>query len=51
MEYMKKSYDTACELAKIYNWEEIKCVEGGKVREIDEISEEIEEKVKNIIEN
>ena len=51
IEYMKKSYETACELSKIYNWEEIKCVEGGKVREIDEISEEIEEKVKNIIEN
>lgn len=48
-EYMRKSYETACELAQIYNWEEIKCISGGKIRDVNEISKEIEEKIKDII--
>ena len=48
-EYMRKSYETACELAQIYNWEEIKCISDGKIRDINEISKEIEDKIKDII--
>lgn len=50
IEYMRRSYETACELAKMYNWEEIKCVIDGKIRDINEISKEIEERIKDIIE-
>ena len=49
IEYMKKSYETACELSKIYNWEEIKCIDGGKIRDVNVIGKEIEEKIKDII--
>ena len=50
IEYMKKSYNTACELAKIYNWEEVKCVKDGIIRDVNDISDEIEKKIKDIIE-
>lgn len=49
IEYMKKSYETACELAKMYNWVEIKCISDGKIKDVNEISKEIENKIKGII--
>ena len=40
-EYLKKSYENACEIAKKQNWKEIKCVENNRLKSIDEISKEI----------
>lgn len=47
--YLKKSYENACNIAKKYNWLEIKCVENGKLKTIDEIGEEIFSVVKKIL--
>lgn len=40
-EYLRKSYENACEIAKMYNWKEINCVENGRLKTIEEINEEI----------
>lgn len=40
-EYMKKSYENACDMAKAQNWKEIFCVKEGKLRSIEEISDDI----------
>lgn len=47
--YLKKSYENACDIAKKYNWQEIKCVEGEKLKTIDEIGEEIFSLVKEVL--
>lgn len=47
--YLKKSYENACNIAKKYNWLEIKCVENGRLKTIDEIGEEIFSVVKKIL--
>lgn len=47
--YLKKSYENACNIAKKYNWLEIKCVENGRLKTIDEIGEEIFSIVKKIL--
>ncbi len=47
--YLKKSYDNACDIAKKYNWQEIKCVENKKLKTIEEIGEEIYTLVKEIL--
>ena len=49
LKYMKKSYETACELSKMYNWEEINCVSSGKIRDKNEINREILKIVNEII--
>ena len=46
-EYLQKAYENACNLAKKYNWEEINCIENEKIRTIEDISEEIFNKIKN----
>lgn len=48
-EYLKESYEAAVELAKEYNWTEIKCVKNGNIRTREEIGNEIFEDVKKII--
>lgn len=47
--YLKKSYDNACDIAKKYNWKEIKCVEDKRLKTIEEIGEEIYTLVKEIL--
>ncbi|MBU3841519.1 MAG: thymidylate kinase [Candidatus Fusobacterium pullicola] len=47
--YLKKSYENACNIAKKYNWLEIKCVENGRLKTIDEIGEEIFSVVEKIL--
>lgn len=47
--YLKKSYENACNIAKKYKWLEIKCVENGRLKTIDEIGEEIFSVVKKIL--
>ncbi|MGL4424864.1 MAG: dTMP kinase [Cetobacterium sp.] len=40
-EYLKKSHKNATEISKKYSWAEIKCVENGKLKTIEDISEEL----------
>lgn len=44
-DYLKKSYENACAMAKKYGWLRISCVEGERIKTIAEIQEEIWEKV------
>lgn len=46
--YLQKSYDNAVSVAEKYSWNRISCVKDGKIRTIDDISEEIYELVKNL---
>jgi len=48
-EYLQKSYDNACFVAEKYSWKRIKCAIDGKVRSIDDISEEIYNAVKQVL--
>ena len=43
------SYNAACEVAKKYDWEKINCVNNGKIRTIEEIHEDIFNKIKDLI--
>ncbi len=47
--HLEESYDAACELAKDYNWSEIKCIKDGKIRTREEIGEEIFDIVRKIL--
>ena len=47
--HMKDAYEAACDVAKDYNWFEIKCMRDNKLRTIDDIHEEIYEEVKKHI--
>ena len=47
--YLKEAYDAACELAKQYNWYEVKCVKEDKIRTIEDIHEEIYQEIKKYI--
>ena len=40
-EYMRKSYINACEIAKSEKWTEITCVRDGRLKTIEEISDDI----------
>ena len=48
-EYLKKSHDNACSIATKYNWTEIKCVEDGRLKSIEEIGEEIYKAVTSVL--
>ncbi len=49
--YLKKSYDNACLISKKYNWTEIECVDdNNNLKNIEEINDEIFEKIKEFIE-
>ncbi len=48
-DYLKKSYENACEIARKYEWKEIKCVDDGRLKTIEEIGEEIYSIVRDII--
>ncbi|MFW6035425.1 MAG: dTMP kinase [Halothermotrichaceae bacterium] len=41
LEYMQDTYKNACWIADKYNWEKIKCVEGSRVKSIDEIHHKV----------
>ena len=47
--HMKDAYEAACDVAKEYNWFEIKCMRNNELRTIDDIHEEIYEEVKKHI--
>ena len=47
--HLRDSYNEALKLVKKYNWKEIKCVKDEKVRSIDDIHEDIWEKIKKYL--
>ncbi len=47
--YLQQSYDNACFVAEKYGWNRIKCAVDGKVRTIEDISDEIYEAVKSVL--
>ena len=50
-EHLLDSYNAACQVAKEYNWYEIKCVKDNKIRTIEDIHEEIYNEIKKHIKN
>ena len=48
-EHLIDSYNAACQVAKEYNWYEIKCVKDNKIRTIEDIHEEIYNEIKKHI--
>lgn len=49
MNYLLKSYNNACNIAKNQSWKRISCVKNGSIKGIDEIAEEIYEVIKGIL--
>ena len=47
--HLKDSYNAACDVAKDYNWYEVKCVKDNKIRTIEDIHEEIYQEIKKHI--
>ena len=47
--HMRDAYKAACDVAKDYNWYEIKCMKDNKLRTIEDIHEEIYNEVKKHI--
>lgn len=48
-EYLEKSYQNACQISKIKSWIEIECVDNGKLKTIENISNEIFEVVSTVL--
>ncbi len=48
-EHLKAAYNAACDLVKEYNWYEVKCVNNGKIRTIQDINDEIFTEIKKHI--
>ncbi len=48
-QHLIDSYNAACEVAKNYNWYEVKCVKENKIRTIEDIHEEIYQEIKKHI--
>lgn len=48
-DYLEKSYNNACFIADKFSWQRVSCVKNDQIRSIDEINNEIFEKVKTII--
>lgn len=49
IDYLKKSYLNACEISKKYSWTEINCIDGDRIKTIDEISQEIYREIEKMI--
>ena len=47
--HLKEAYENACEIAGKYNWEEVRCVGEDGLKTIDEISEEVYNLVRKVI--
>ena len=48
-EHLKAAYNAACDLVKEYDWYEVKCVNNGKIRTIQDINNEIFTEIKKHI--
>ncbi len=49
IDYLLESYNNACDIAKLYNWNHIYCVKDGKIKEIADIHKDIYSIVKRVI--
>jgi len=49
VEYLKRGEKAYLELAELYNYDVINCVNGNKIRTIEDINEEVYQKVKKLI--
>ena len=49
LNHLIDAYNAACDVAKKYNWYEIKCIKDGKIRSIEDIHEEIYNEIKKHI--
>ena len=47
-EHLKHAEDTYIELSELYNWDRVECVKDGKIRTIEDISEEVFDIVKDM---
>lgn len=47
-EHLQNAEEAYVELSELYNWDKIECIKDGKIKSIDEISEEVYELVKNM---
>ena len=47
--HLMDAYSAACDVAKDYNWYEVKCVKDDKIRTIEDIHEEIYNEIKKHI--
>lgn len=47
--HLRDAYAAACDVAKDYNWYEVKCVQGDKIRTIEDIHDEIYKEIKKHI--
>lgn len=48
-EYLKESHANACKIANTYNWKEIKCSDGERIKTIEEIGEDVFSLVKKVV--
>lgn len=48
-EYLKESHVNACKIANTYNWKEIKCSDGERIKTIEEIGEEVFSLVEKVV--
>ena len=48
-EYLKESHANACKIANTYNWKEIKCSDGERIKTIEEIGEEVFSLVEEVV--
>lgn len=48
-EYLQKSYENALFVARKYNWQIISCVDGENIRTIEQIHDEIYQKIKQLL--
>lgn len=48
-DYLIDSYNNACSIAKTYNWNYVNCAKNGKIRNIEDIHEDIYSIVKAVI--
>ncbi len=48
-EHLKNAEEAYVELSELYNWDKIECVREGKIRTIEDINDEVYEKIKEII--
>ena len=48
-EYLRESHANACKIANTYNWKEIKCSDGERIKTIEEIGEEVFSLVEKVV--
>ncbi len=50
-EHLKNAEEAYVELSELYNWDKIECVKDNQIKSIEDINEEIYDKIKEVFEN